>query len=351
VPIFCDLPFALCLLLFPARRYNADSIATTQIKKACMSLNLSGIVAAVPTPFDQSGEIAHEKLVENIQHWNKTDLIGYLILGSTGEFPHLDKEEKLALIDTVKANLPYDKLLLVGTGELSTRHTLEMTKIAADRGADGAVVVTPFYYKKLLRDEELIAHYRRIADNSPIPVLIYLIPQFSGVYLMPETIAELADHPNIIGLKESSGDLESLRHLFNELGEREFNVMLGAPPLLTEGLALGATGAIFAVAALAPQACYEVIRSYKWGDQERAERIKERLTALAKAVAVPGVGWLKAAMDMCGLYGFLPRSPLPVPDDAARAEIEQALLESGFFARVDEQQPFQERDDLREVEF
>lgn len=320
-------------------------------KKAAMSLNLSGIVTAVPTPFGQDGEIAHNQLVSNMQIWNQTDLRGYLILGSTGEFPHLDKEEKLALIDTVKANLPYDKLLLVGTSELSTRHTIEMTKIAADRGADGAVVVTPFYYKKILHDEELAAHYRRVADNSPIPVMIYMIPQFTGVYLMPETISELADHPNIIGLKESSGDLEGLRQLFNELGEKEFSVMLGAPPLLTEGLSLGAVGGIFAVAALAPRACCEALRSYKWGDPERAERIKQRIAALAKAVAVPGVGWLKAAMDMCGMYGFLPRSPLPPPDEAARAAIEQAIEESGFFTRVLDHLPYQERDDLREVEF
>jgi 4-hydroxy-2-oxoglutarate aldolase len=212
-------------------------------------------------------------------------------------------------------------------------------------------VVTPFYYKKILHDEELAAHYRRVADNSPIPVLIYLIPQFSGVYLLPETISELADHPNIIGLKESSGDLESLRQFFKELGEKEFSVMLGAPPLLTEGLSLGATGGIFAVAALAPRACCEAVRSYKWGDQERAERIKQRIAALAKAVAVPGVGWLKAAMDMCGMYGFLPRSPLPPPDEAARAGIEQAIEESGFFTRVLDHLPFQEREDLREVEF
>lgn len=305
----------------------------------------------MPTPFSQTGEIAHEELVNNLQQWNQTDVLGYLLLGSTGEFPHLDKEEKLALIDTVKANLPYDKLLLVGTSELSTRHTVELTKMAADRGADGAVVVTPFYYKKILHDEELAAHYRRIADNSPIPVMVYMIPQFSGVYLMPETIAELADHPNIIGLKESSGDLESLRQLFNELGEREFSVMLGAPGLLTEGLSLGATGGIFAVAALAPRACCEVVRAFKYGQPERAERIKVRLATLAKAVAVPGVGWLKAAMDMCGMYGFMPRSPLPAPDDNARAEIENAILESGFFARVLDHLPFQERDDLHEVDF
>lgn len=316
-----------------------------------MSLNLSGIIAALPTPFDQFGEIAHEKMVSNLQEWNKTDLLGYLMLGSTGEFPHLTDDEKLALIDTVKTNVASDKLLLVGTSELSTRHTIEMTKKAADRGADGAVVVTPFYYKKILHDEELAAHYQRIADNSPIPVLIYLIPQFAGVYLLPETIAQLADHPNIIGLKESSGDLDALRHLFNELGEKEFNVMLGSPLLLTEGLSLGATGGIFAVGCLAPRACCEAFRSFNDGDTERAGRIKERIARLAKAVAVPGIGHLKAALDMCGMYGFLPRSPLRSPDEQERVEIENAIMESGFFLRVDENHPWQERDDLREIDF
>lgn len=316
-----------------------------------MTLNLSGIVAALPTPFEPSGEIAHEKLVSNLHHWNQTDLLGYLILGSTGEFPHLTDDEKLALIDTVKPNLPHDKLLLVGTSEMSTRHTVEMTKKAADRGADAAIVVTPYYYKKILHDEELAAHYRRIADNSPIPVLIYLIPQFSGVYMLPETIAELADHPNIIGLKESSGDLDSLKQLFKELGPKDFKVMLGSPLLLTDGLDLGATGGIFAVASLAPRACCEAVRSYKYGDKERAQRIKDRIAGLAKVVAVPGVGHLKAAIGMCGMYGFVPRSPLPFPDDSEREKIEQAIAESGFFSRVDEGHPWLERDDLREVEF
>ena len=141
-----------------------------------MSLNLNGIIAAVPTPFGYDGEVDREKLRGNIEKWNQTDLIGYLILGSTGEFTHLTADEKQVVIETVRGAMSYDKLLLVGTGELSTRQTIEMTRRAHDAGADGAVVITPFYYKKILFDEHHIAHYERIADSAPIPVLIYMIP-------------------------------------------------------------------------------------------------------------------------------------------------------------------------------
>ncbi|HYE73683.1 MAG TPA: dihydrodipicolinate synthase family protein, partial [Blastocatellia bacterium] len=268
-----------------------------------------------------------------------------------GEFPHLTHEEKLEIIDTVRGNIPTEKLLLVGTSELSTRHTIEMTEKAADRGADGAVVVTPFYYKKLLNDEQHVAHYRRIADNSRIPVIVYLIPQFSGVYLMPETVAELADHPNIIGLKESSGDLPALKDLMRELGPREFNVLLGSPKLLAEGLSLGASGAILAVANIAPRACLEIERAYKWGQTQRAERIQERLTALANATTMPGIGHLKAAMDMVGLYGYLPRSPLPVPSPEECEKIENAIAASGFYDKSEDGKTWVEKVQIEEFEY
>src|ERR1051325_6368160 len=146
-----------------------------------MSLNLQGIIAALPTPFGATGEVDHQQLRNNIEQWNQTDLRGYLTLGSTGEFPHLTTDEKLAVIETVRAAMSPDKLLFVGTGELSTRQTLWLTNKAHELGADAALVVTPFYYKKVLEDEQHAAHYQRIADHAPIPVLVYLIPQFAGV--------------------------------------------------------------------------------------------------------------------------------------------------------------------------
>jgi len=315
-----------------------------------MLLNLNGIIAALPTPFDHEGNIDHEKLKSNLEYWNQTDLSGYLILGSTGEFPHLTTEEKLAVIETVRSAMAADKLLLVGTGELSTRQTIEMSKRAHEMGADGAVVVTPFYYKKVLEDEHREAHYQRIADNSPIPVVIYVIPQFAGVYLLPETIARLAEHPNIVGLKESSGDISAIEDLFRELKTSDFSVLIGGPSIFTQGLGLGAAGAVFAVAPLAPYACVAIDHAYQHGNYEYANDLQARLTKLARVTSGSGVGHLKAALDMVGLYGFLPRSPLPAPTEAELKEIENAIAESGFF-RKSEQGHWIERADLIAPEY
>ena len=298
-----------------------------------MSLNLQGIIAALPTPFAANGEVDHERLKSNIEYWNQTDLRGYLALGSTGEFPHLTTDEKLAIIETVRGAMSPDKLLFVGTSELSTRQTIWLTNKAHELGADAALVVTPFYYKKVLEDEHHAAHYRRIADLSPIPVMIYLIPQFAGVYLLPETVASLAEHPNIIGMKESSGDLSALKDVFRELNGREFNVMIGAPSILTEGLEIGATGGMLAVASLAPRAAVAVAEAYRSGYYERAQELQKKLAMLARRTTAGGVGGLKAAMDRVGLYGYLPRSPLPQPSEADKADIENALAECGFFEK------------------
>jgi 4-hydroxy-2-oxoglutarate aldolase len=298
-----------------------------------MSLNLNGIIAALPTPFGHDGEVDHDKLKSNLEHWNQTELRGYLILGSTGEFPHLTTDEKLAVIETVRGAMSPEKLLLVGTGELSTRQTVEMTRRAHELGADCGVVVTPFYYKKVLDDEHHEAHYARIADNSPMPIMIYLIPQFAGVYLMQETVARLAEHPNIVGLKESSGDLTALKDLFRELKNSEFSVLVGSPAILTQGLNAGCAGAVLAVGALAPNTACAIEQAYNHNNYERAEELQKRLAALARVTAASGIGHLKAAMDAVGLYGYLPRSPMPIPTDEERAGIEKAIEESELFEK------------------
>ncbi len=315
-----------------------------------MSLNLNGIIAALPTPFGYDGEIDHEKLKDNVAHWNRTDLTAYLILGSTGEFPHLTTDEKLAVIETVRGAMSPEKLLLVGTGELSTRQTIEMTRRAHELGADGGVVITPFYYKKVLQDEHHEAHYQRIADNSPMPIVIYLIPQFAGVYLMQETVARLAEHPNIIGLKESSGDLAALKEMFRELRTGDFSVLVGSPAILCEALEAGCAGAVLAVSAFAPNTACEIERAYRHGNYERADELQKRLAALARVTAASGIGHLKAAMDLVGLYGFLPRSPMPVPTDEERAEIEKAIEESGLFEQSEDGR-WREKEQTAQPEF
>ena len=272
-----------------------------------MSLNLNGIIAALPTPFGHDGEVDHDKLKSNLEHWNQTELRGYLILGSTGEFPHLTTDEKLAVIETVRGAMSREKLLLVGTGELSTRQTVEMTRRAHELGADGGVVVTPFYYKKILDDE----HHD----------------------MMQETVARLAEHPNIVGLKESSGDLMSLKDLFRELKNSEFSVLVGSPAILTQGLDAGCAGAVLAVGALAPNTACAIEQAYNHNNYERAEELQKRLAALARVTAASGIGHLKAAMDVVGLYGYLPRSPMPIPTDEERVGIEKAIEESELFEK------------------
>lgn len=316
-----------------------------------MSINLKGIIAALPTPFSTTGDFAPEKLKDNLDSWNRTDLLGYLILGSTGEFPHLTLDERLEVIETVRDVTPSEKMLLVGTGELSTRGTIEMTRQAADRGADAAVVVTPFYYKRLLDEEHLTAHYLRVADNARIPILIYLIPQFSGVYLRPETIARLAEHPNIVGLKDSSGDLPALEDLFRMVNTDQFNILMGAPTLLKQSLEAGAAGGVLAVGCIAPNACVALERSCRSGEGERTARLQERLSRLSRKTTANGIGYVKAALDQVGLYGYLPRSPLPAPTVEQRAEIGEALAESGFFERTSEDATWTELADLGDLEY
>jgi 4-hydroxy-2-oxoglutarate aldolase len=216
---------------------------------------------------------------------------------------------------------------------LSTRQTIELTRRAHELGADGGVVITPFYYKKVLDDEHHEAHYQRIADNSQMPILIYLIPQFAGVYLMQETVARLAEHPNIIGLKESSGDLTALKDLFRELKNSEFSVLVGSPAILTQGLDAGCAGAVLAVGALAPTTACAILHAYNHNNFELAEELQKRLAGLARVTAASGIGHLKAAMDVVGLYGYLPRSPMPIPTDEELAGIEKAIAECELFEK------------------
>jgi 4-hydroxy-2-oxoglutarate aldolase len=313
-----------------------------------MTIKLTGIFAALTTPFDQTGEVAYDKLESNLRRWNTTRLSGYLVLGSTGEFPHLTTSEKLALIEGVRRLTPSGKLLLAGTGELSTRQTIEMTRAAAERGADAAVVVTPFYYRKILDQERFVEHYWKIADVSNIPIVVYVIPQFSGVTLLPQTIASLAEHPNIIGLKESSGDIPALRELFEELrtrniGSEKFRVMVGAPAIYKQAVEIGAAGGVLAVACVAPQACCALDQCVRQGDERRAAALQERLADFSRKTTVNGIGHIKAAMDMTGFYGSTPRLPLSAPTEGEIESIAQAVAVSGFFHRDAPGQAWMER--------
>ena len=282
-----------------------------------MELRIEGILPPIATPFTD-GRVAHDRLSENLDKWNKTQLAGYVVFGSNGEAVHLDQEEKLAMIDTAKQNLPSDKLLIAGTGCQSTEATLSLTNLCAERGAEAALIFTPHYYKAKMDAASLKRHYLSIADGAKIPVLIYNVPQFTGVNVSPELVASLAEHPNIIGIKDSSGNIAQVGEMIATTPPPpDFHVLAGSAGHLLPALALGASGGVLALANIAPNECCRIFNDFRSGRHAEAREMQLKLLAANKAVTAGfGVAGLKAALDMVGYYGGDPRPPLvPLADD------------------------------------
>jgi 4-hydroxy-2-oxoglutarate aldolase len=263
----------------------------------------------ITTPF-QGAEVAYDKLKENFQKWNKTDLSGYLVLGSNGESVYLSETEKSKIIEVSREAIPKDKIMLVGTGMEATLETIRFTNQAADLGADLALVVTPCYFKGSMTQPILFDHFQAVAEASRIPILLYNVPQFTGVNMEPALVAKLSNHPNIIGLKDSSGNIDQLGQIIH-LSEKGFGVFVGSAPVLYPALCVGAVGGILAVANLLPEWCTRIVDLYREGRTDEARDLQNRLTPIAKAVTVTyGISGLKAAMDVVGYFGGEPRLPL-----------------------------------------
>ena len=215
---------------------------------------LSGVFAALTTPYGHDGSVSLPDLKHNVHRYNQTDLAGYVALGSTGESVLLTRAEMEAILATVKETAAKGKILLAGAGAESTAETIERTKRAAEFGYDAALVKTPYYYKPAYKPEALIAHYRRVADESPIPVMLYSIPQFTGIALAATEVAKLAEHPNIIGIKDSSGNVQGVGETIAATPS-VFHVLVGSAATVYPSLAIGVRGAILALA------CALLIRS------------------------------------------------------------------------------------------
>ncbi len=269
---------------------------------------------------------------ENLERWNKTRLAGYAVFGSNGESVFLDQEEKLALVDTVKENLPQDKLLIAGTGCESTEATVKLTNLAAERGADAALVVTPHYYKGNMDNAALRKHYLRIADESDVPILIYNVPKFTGISVVPELVASLAEHSNIIGIKDSSGNIAQVGEMIATTPPPPtFHVLAGSAGHLLAALGLGASGGILALANVAPDECCKIFEDFRSGRYAEARELQLKLLAANKAVTAQfGVSGLKAALDMVGYFGGDPRSPLLPLGENQRNELREILKGAGL---------------------
>ena len=287
--------------------------------------HLRGLLLPTPTPFDRSGEIDFSSLRANLDKWSQAGVSGYVLLGSTGERVHLDDREYLQTIETARAAVS-DLAFIVGAGQQSVIGTVKEIKRAAQAGADAVLVITPYFYRSAITQETLVSFYTTVAGEAPVPVLLYSMPPLTGIKIEPETVARLSQHPNIIGVKDSSNDIEGFSKTVN-LCPADFAVLTGNGTVLLDALRAGATGAILAVGCAVPQVCVEIMRAFKAGEDERAGALQSKLTPLAAAVTTRfGIGGLKTALDLAGYRGGAVRAPLREPDEPARAEI-AALLD------------------------
>jgi len=283
-------------------------------------VQLRGIFPPLVTPFQDDGAIDLSGFEGNLERYLAFDLAGYLVLGSNGEAQALSEDEKLRLIEAARRHAGH-RSILAGTGLESTRATIELTKKAAGAGADAALVLTPAYYKAQMTLDVLRGHFEAVAEASPIPVLLYSVPQFTGLPCPPALPAAVAAHPRIAGLKDSSGDLALLGRIVASVPPA-FAVLCGSAPVLYPSLCVGATGGVVAVACCAPRPAAALFRAFERGDHRAARRIQEALTPLATAVTSShGVAGLKAAMDVAGFKGGLPRAPLQAVHPASRADL------------------------------
>ena len=287
---------------------------------------LHGILPPIATPFDHRGDLYKVKVQHNVEKWNRTGLAGYVVCGSTGESVYLTTEEKLQLWEWVAEYAASDKILVCGSGMESVRETVALTNAAAERGYKAAMVRTPHYYKNLVHKMDAqILYFRAVADQVKIPVMIYNWPQVTGVDISAEAVATLSHHPNIFGIKESSGNLEKCIQMIKEV-EPGFQVLTGSAPILAPSLAIGCAGAVLAFANAAPYSTISIWEAHRSREFAAGMDWQNRILRAAQLVTVKyGVPGLKYAMDLNGYYGGPPRLPLTAITPEAKKEIEQAF--------------------------
>jgi 4-hydroxy-2-oxoglutarate aldolase len=292
--------------------------------------NLSGVFPPIATPFINE-KVALEKLSENIIKYNETDLKGYLILGSNGEFRSVNDDEALQITDVAGRHKKPDKVLIAGAARESTHATIEFIEKLSDLGVDYVAILPPHYFVGKMTDEVLIRHYSLVADHSKLPITIYNAPKFSaGLLIPPQVIASLAEHPNIVGLKDTSK--EDIAQYVNAVpAGADFAVLAGSINKFYEGLVKGAVGGVLSLADYLPQKCCELQQAFLSGDQAKAKQMDEYLRALSsRAAGKFGVAGLKAAMDLLGYYGGLPRLPLTGMADSDKQQLKAVLQKEGL---------------------
>jgi 4-hydroxy-2-oxoglutarate aldolase len=289
-------------------------------------MNLQGIFPPIATPFDHNGDIYPAKVRHNVEKWNRTALAGYVVMGSTGESVMLTADEKYTMWELVAKHAAPEKLLIAGTGMEGVRETVALTNRAAEMGYKAALVRTPHYYKNLInRADTQALYFRAVADQSRIPIVIYNWPQATGVDIPVEAVVALSEHPNVIAIEESSGNLEKVMQMIREV-RHGFQVLVGSAPTLWPSLLMGACGAILAYANAAPYSAIAIWEAYRTREEAAGLDWQNRIGRASALVTTKyGLPGLKYAMDLNGYYGGPPRLPLVVPTPEAKKEIEEAF--------------------------
>lgn len=279
-----------------------------------MSLSLRGVFAPLATPFRDDGELDRAGFEKNVAAHMRHGLRGVVVAGSTGEAALLDERERQQLLEWARPLVPKEALLVAGVGAESTRTTVMFARDAVARGADALLVVAPHYFASAMTEPALRAHYLRVADESAIPVILYNIPKYMHFRLSNALVAELALHENVIGIKDSSGDRDSLAG-YLQAQSGSFDVLTGNGPFWQTALAMGARGGILAVSLFLPELALAIAAAMERGDTAAAVELQARLTPGARTIVGDlGVAGVKAALDAVGLRGGSPRSPLmPLP--------------------------------------
>jgi len=292
----------------------------------------NGVFIPVPTPY-RGDAVAVDRLKTNLERWNETGLDGYVLLGSTGEFPMLSEPERDAVLVAAREAIASDKAFIAGTGSNSTLLTVRQTRRAAEIGADAAIVITPHYFTKgFSQPAAQTRHYLAVAEAAPIPIMLYNFPLNTGINLDPDTVARIAEHPNVCGIKDSSGNIPQAAQILH-LTPKSFSVLVGAAAALLPSLAIGSSGGILALAVIAAREFVEVYHLAKQGRWEEAKEIAARMMRADRGVPGRyGIGGLKAALDLQGFYGGPCRAPLGTPDGDAIDDIRESLASAGLFS-------------------
>ena len=295
------------------------------------SHRISGILPPITTPFDARGGVDLGALVANIERYNETGLSGYVAFGSNGEAVHLSESERRQTLATLRRAAAPGRLIIAGVNEQATAAAIAASCQAADAGADAVLVITPYFYRSAMTQEVLENFFLEVAEASPVPVLAYNIPQNTGVAVTPATLARLAEHPKVAGVKDSSGNLVVLAEILR-LTPDDFAVMVGHAGIFYPALMLGAAGAVLAVACVAPGACLELSERVEQGDHGGAREIQQRLSPLADLVTVElGIPGLKSACELAGWTGGAARAPFLALTAEQRRRVATVMRDSGFF--------------------